>query len=376
MIDHGVAELGKGKRRSWRTTSSASIVPAASWSSNVRSALSSMTALSCPPMTGSVAPTATIAFLGPSGTFTEEALRSEPGLAHARLVPLPSFVHVLSAVTDGTADYGFVALENSIEGTVSITLDQLVFERDLIIVGEAVLPVTQNLLAPSGARMGDLKRIVSFPHATGQCRAWLTANLPNVEEVAARSTAEAVRLVAESGETTTAAIGTTLAGELYGLGVLAERIEDHAGNSTRFVLVAPHDAGIPAATGHDKTSVVCFQSSDHPGSLHGILGQFSARDLNLVKLESRPTKRELGEYCFIIDFEGHVNDEVVADCLRDLHAGLRKLKFLGSYPAASVHGPSRRRNAERAWIAADRWIDDIRSRIRPPEEVSPDRNDG
>jgi prephenate dehydratase len=327
-------------------------------------------------MTGSVAPTATIAFLGPSGTFTEEALRSEPGLAHARLVPLPSFVHVLSAVTDGTADYGFVALENSIEGTVSITLDQLVFERDLIIVGEAVLPVTQNLLAPTGARMGELKRIVSFPHATGQCRAWLTANLPNVEEVAARSTAEAVRLVAESGETTTAAIGTTLAGELYGLDLLAERIEDHAGNSTRFVLVAPHDAGIPAATGHDKTSVVCFQSSDHPGSLHGILGQFSARDLNLVKLESRPTKRELGEYCFIIDFEGHVNDEVVADCLRDLHAGLRKLKFLGSYPAAGAHGPSRRRNAERAWIAADRWIDDIRSRIRPPEEVAPDRSDG
>ncbi len=200
-------------------------------------------------MTGSVAPTATIAFLGPSGTFTEEALRSEPGLAHARLVPLPSFVHVLSAVTDGTADYGFVALENSIEGTVSITLDQLVFERDLIIVGEAVLPVTQNLLAPSGARMGDLKRIVSFPHATGQCRAWLTANLPNVEEVAARSTAEAVRLVAESGETTTAAIGTTLAGELYGLGVLAERIEDHAGNSTRFVLRRAPRCGHPGGDG-------------------------------------------------------------------------------------------------------------------------------
>ena len=112
------------------------------------------------------------------------------------------------------------------------------------------------------------------------------------------------------------------------------------------MLVGPHDAGIPAPTGHDKTSVVCFQSSDHPGSLHGILGQFSARDLNLVKLESRPTKRELGEYCFIIDFEGHVADEVVADCLRDLHASLRELKFLGSYPAAGAHGPARRRDAE------------------------------
>ncbi len=315
-------------------------------------------------MTGAVSPHATIGFLGPSGTFTEEALRSEPGLARAELRPLPSFVHVLSAVTDGTVDYGFVALENSIEGTVSIALDQLVFERDLVIVGEVVLPVTQNLLAHPGATLFDIRRIVSFPHATGQCRAWLTANLPDTEEAAARSTAEAVRLVAEGGDRQSGAIGTSLAAQLYGLEVLAPSIEDQVGNSTRFVLVAPHDGGIPAPTGHDKTSVVCFQSSDHPGSLHGILGQFSARDLNLVKLESRPTKRELGEYCFIIDFEGHVADEVVADCLRDLHASLRELKFLGSYPAAGARGPARRRDAEKAWKAADRWINDVRAQVR------------
>ena len=181
-------------------------------------------------------------------------------------MPLPSFVHVLSAVTDGTVDYGFVALENSIEGTVSIALDQLVFERDLIIVGEVVLPVTQNLLAPAGTGVLDIHRIVSFPHATGQCRAWLTANLPDVEEVAARSTAEAVapgRTRAASRHA--AAIGTALAAELYGLEVLAAGIEDHVGNSTRFVLVGPHEAGIPAPTGHDKTSVVCFQSERPPG---------------------------------------------------------------------------------------------------------------
>src|SRR6202050_2295839 len=151
-------------------------------------------------MTGSVSPQATIGFLGPSGTFTEEALRSEPGLAQAELRPLPSFVHVLSAVTNGTVDYGFVALENSIEGTVSIALDQLVFDRDLIIVGEVILPVTQNLLAHPGTAVSEIRRIVSFPHATGQCRAWLTANLPDAEEVAARSTAEAVRQVADAGE--------------------------------------------------------------------------------------------------------------------------------------------------------------------------------
>jgi prephenate dehydratase len=316
-------------------------------------------------MTGVVASQATIGFLGPSGTFTEEALRSEPGLAAGKRMPLPSFVHVLSAVSEGAVDYGFVALENSIEGTVSIALDQLVFERELIIVGETVLPVTQNLVAAPGTGLGDVRRVVSFPHATGQCRSWLAANLPDVEEVAATSTAEAVRQVGEARDPRTAAIGTALAAELYGLDVLAPGIEDHLDNATRFVLVARPESGIPAPTGHDKTSVVCFQSSDHPGSLHGILGQFSARDLNLVKLESRPTKTGLGDYCFIIDFEGHVADEVVADCLRDLHAALRELKFLGSYPAAGEHGPAARRHADRAWQAADRWIHQLRGRILP-----------
>src|SRR5205823_4757632 len=123
-----------------------------------------------------------------------------------------------------------------------------------------------------------------------------------------------------------------LAGKLYGLEVLAADVEDHPDNATRFVVVSRPDAGIPPPTGHDRTSIVCFQHADRPGSLHAILGQFSARNLNLTKLESRPTKRSLGEYCFIIDLEGHVDDEVVADCLRDLHAQLESLKFLGSYP--------------------------------------------
>jgi prephenate dehydratase len=318
-------------------------------------------------MTGVVAPGAAIGFLGPRGTFTEEALRSDPGLAAGDLRPMRSFVHVLDGVTGGEVDYGFVAIENSIEGTVSITMDQLVFEQDLIIVGEVVLPVTQNLVGPPGLRLSEVKRVVSFPHATGQCRGWLAAHLPDVEEVAATSTAEAVRQVGEGtagGPEYTAAIGTTLAASLYGLEVLAAEIEDHRDNSTRFVLVSRPEKGIPAPTGHDKTSVVCFQSADHPGSLHGILGQFSARDLNLVKLESRPTKKGLGDYCFIIDFEGHVADEVVADCLRDLHAGLRQLKFLGSYPAAGAGGAGVRAAASAAWQAADRWIDSIRSNIK------------
>jgi len=315
-------------------------------------------------MACTVAPGTTIAYLGPEGSFTEEALLSEPDLAAARRVTEPSFPHVLGAVSSGRVDLGFVAIENSIEGTVNVALDQLVFDHDLLIVREVVLPITQHLLAPPGMSLGDVSKVVSFPVATAQCRAWLGRCLPDAVEVAATSTSEAVRAVATRAEPGTAAIGTALAARLYGLDVLASGIEDHDHNVTRFVLVAPVGHGIPPPSGHDKTSVVCFQSADRPGSLHAILGQFAARDINLVKLESRPTKRGLGEYCFIVDFEGHVGDEVVADCLRDLHAGLRRLKFLGSYPAAGAGGTRRRRDADVAWRAADHWIADLRGRIR------------
>ncbi len=307
-----------------------------------------------------------IGFLGPPGTFSEEALRSEPDLAAGEAVALATFPDVVAAVESGETELGFLAIENSIEGTVNANLDALVFDRDLLIVREVVLVIQQNLLAPPGTRLEDIKRVVSFPHATAQCRRWLHDHVPGVEEVAASSTAEGVRVVGEERPEATAAIGTQLAASLYGLAVLAADIEDHDDNATRFVLVARPDHGIPAPTGHDKTSIVCFQHDDKPGSLHGILGQFSARNLNLTKLESRPTKKGLGDYCFIIDLDGHVDDEVVADCLRDLHATLPVVKFLGSYPAAGAHGPARRRDAEAAWKAADDWIGALRGRIRPP----------
>jgi prephenate dehydratase len=305
-----------------------------------------------------------IGFLGPPGTFSEEALLSDPELAGAEVVPLASFPDVLAAVQEGRTDLGFLAIENSIEGTVNANLDALVFERDLLIVREVVLLVQQNLLGVPGATLEDVKRVVSFPHATAQCRRWLGTHLSGVEEIAATSTSEGVRQVGAERHSDTAAIGTKLAASLYGLSILAEDIEDHDDNATRFVVVARPDYGIPPATGHDKTSIVCFQFDDRPGSLHGILGQFSARNLNLTKLESRPTKKGLGDYCFIIDLDGHVDDEVIADCLRDLHATLPAVKFLGSYPAAGEHGPARRRDAEAAWKSADEWISDLRSRIR------------
>lgn len=304
---------------------------------------------------------ARIAFLGPPGTFTEEALLSQADLAGEDLVAYRSMPDVLAAVDAGEADLGFVALENSIEGTVNVSLDSLIFERDVLIQREVVLSVTLNLLVPPGTELADVRRVVSFPHALAQCREYFAATLPDAEVVAATSTAEAARVVGEEKPAATAAVGTALAARLYGLDVAAAGIEDHDGNATRFVLVAAD--GIPAPTGHDKTSIVCFQHADRPGSLHSILGQFSARNLNLTKLESRPTKGGLGQYCFVIDLEGHVDDEVVADCLRDLHASLAGLKFLGSYPAAGEHGPARRRDAEASWRAADEWITNLRTRV-------------
>ena len=310
-----------------------------------------------------VTPATTVAYLGPQGTFTEEALLAEPDLASAQRVPLGSFWDVLSAVGSGGADLGLIAMENSIEGTVNLALDPLIFSHELWIVRELQLGVRQCLVGLAGSRPELVKKLISIPVATAQCRTWLSRHLPAAEEEPSPSTAEAVRRVAEARDPQIAAIGTRHAASLYGLEVLANKIEDNDGNTTRFVLVARPDWGIPAPTGHDKTSIVCFQSSNHPGSLHTILGQFAARNLNLTKLESRPTKQALGEYCFVIDLDGHIADEVIADCLRDLHATLPAIKFLGSYPAAGPGSELRRLEASNAWRAADAWVADLRGHL-------------
>jgi prephenate dehydratase len=309
-----------------------------------------------------MASTPRVGFLGPHGTFGEQALLGEPDLAAGELVAFPTMPGVLDAVAAGEIDLGFVAIENSIEGTVLQVMDGLVFAHDLLIQREVVMAISQNLLGPPGMTLDEVRRVVSFPVAMAQCGAFFARHLPGVEMVAANSTAEAVRQVGQSHAEGTAALGSSLAGKLYGLEVLAADVEDHPENSTRFVVVAR--SGIPAPTGHDVTSIVCFQRDNHPGSLHAILGQFTARNLDLVKLESRPTKNSLGDYCFIIDLEGHIDDEVVADCLRELHAQLAGLKFLGSYPKAGDAGPEIRRDAEASWRAADQWMKGLRAQVR------------
>jgi prephenate dehydratase len=303
----------------------------------------------------------TIAFLGPAGTFTEEALFSQPDYASRTLLPVGGLSEVLDAVHTGLADLAFVPIENSIEGTVNAIVDSLVFDVELLIQREVILDVHMQLMAPPGSAMGSITRVLSLPHASAQCRRFLSEQLPNAEVVPTNSTAEAARIVGEEGRPDTAALAPRLSAKLYGLDILASAVEDHPDNQTRFVALAP--TGVPASTGHDKTSIVCFQREDRPGSLHAILSEFAARSINLTKLESRPTKRGLGDYCFLVDLSGHLAHEVVADCLRVLHAELAGVKFLGSYPAAGEHGPVARQQASTAWHEADVWLRSLRNQI-------------
>ncbi|HEV2993625.1 MAG TPA: prephenate dehydratase [Acidimicrobiia bacterium] len=305
---------------------------------------------------------ARVGYLGPRGTFAEEALLGQDDLAAETAVPLRTVPEVLTAVERGDVDVGLVPIENSIEGTVTVTLDTLAFDTDLLVQREVDLPVSLHLCAKPGTALGDVRTIISHPNPLGQCRTWLSRKAPDAVLEAANSTADAARQVAESPAGDVASIGNAHAARLYGLDVLASEIEDHPENETRFVLVG---RGIPAPTGHDKTSIVCFQGEDRPGSLLAILQEFAARAINLTKLESRPTKRGLGQYCFFIDIEGHVSDELVADCLRNLAAKQADVKFLGSYPVAGEQGPAVRQAASEAWRAAREWVEALRAQVRP-----------
>jgi prephenate dehydratase len=306
-----------------------------------------------------------IGFFGPFGTFTEQALQTQADLAQAELVPFRSVPDVLDAVANGDVDAGFVPIENSIEGTVNFTQDALIFDYELLIQREVVLDIEHCLLARKGTTLADVTIVHSIPVATAQCSGWLRTNLPHADVQVANSTADAARTVGRIGaeETGMAALAPANAAAMYGLEVIARDIADHAGNQTRFVLVARD--GIPTPTGHDKTGIVVFQRADEPGSLISILQEFAARRINLSLLSSRPTKAGgLGDYCFIIYADGHVGDELMADVLRDLHTKQGGVKFLGSYPAAGEQAHSAREHADSRWKDADDWVSHLRTKIR------------
>ena len=269
---------------------------------------------------------------------------------------------MLDAVERREAEYGFVPIENSIEGTVNFTQDALVFDHDLLIQREVVLDIEHCVVGQAGAKLSGITTLHSIPVATAQCHHFIRTNMSTAIVRAANSTSDAARLAAEAQDVRVAALAPRSAAAHYGLSVLADNVADHQGNQTRFVLVAKNT--VPAKTGHDKTGIVVFQRADEPGSLISILQEFAARRINLSNLLSRPTKRGgLGDYCFIMYADGHIEDELIADALRELHAKQGSVKFLGSYPAAGVHAHSAREHADARWRDADDWVSDLRSRI-------------
>ena len=304
-----------------------------------------------------------VGFLGPLGTFTEQALMTQPDLAAAEHVLFRTMPDVLDAVETGEIDLGFVAIENSIEGTVNLTQDELAFNHDLLIQREVVLSIEHCLMAKAGTSLADVKVVLSIPVASAQCHTFLRTQVGQAELRASNSTAEAAQMVAEELGPGAAAIAPRTSAALYGLEILAADIADHAGNQTRFVLVAKE--GIPAPTGHDVTALVIYQRADEPGSLISILQEFAARRINLSNLLSRPTKDGgLGDYCFVIYADGHVADELVADAMRALHSKQGRVKFLGSYPAAGAHAHTAREHADTRWRDADDWVQQLRGGIR------------
>ena len=303
-----------------------------------------------------------VGFLGPFGTFTEQAVRSQSDLGSGELVAFRSVPDVLDAVDNADVDFGVVPIENSIEGTVNFTQDALSFDYNLLIQRELVLDIEHCLMAMPGTSLADITTVLSIPVATAQCHRYLHENVGNAEIHAANSTADAAKTVAANAVAGVAAIAPRNAAALYGLNILATDIADHEGNQTRFVVVGK--SGVPTPTGHDITGIVVFQRADEPGSLISILQEFAARRVNITNLLSRPTKDGgLGDYCFVMYLEGHIADELVADALRALHAKQGGVKFLGSYPAHSSHVHTAREHADSRWQQADDWVEQMRATI-------------
>ena len=273
-----------------------------------------------------------VGYLGPPGTFSEEAVSRCDLARGGEAVPFASFVDAYEALLAGAVDAALLPIENSIEGSVYAVLDLLVHRPGPRIRRELLLPVTQHLLGRPGTALAEVRRVLSHPQPFGQCSRFLRARFPGASLEATTSTAEAARRVA-SGEAGAAAIGSRAAAARYGLELLAEAIQDSDENVTRFVLLAGEDE---RPTGADRTSNAFTLDRDRPGGLHDVLGEFARRGINLSKIESRPTKQTMGHYVFFLDFEGHRLDAAGADALKGLERVVHTLHLLGSFPRASA----------------------------------------
>lgn len=284
-----------------------------------------------------------VAFLGPEGTYTHEALATAANGVSFEAIAAPTIVESIAMVGRHETLFAFAPFENSIEGSVRATLDTLAFEAPwAAIVGEHDHPIRHALIARPGVETSDLVAVVSHPQANAQCARFLREQLPAVEVRSVESTAEAVRIVSESKDLI-AALGSTAAASAYGCEVLREGVEDEPDNVTRFVWIARAEAERGPSPGppdpqESRTSLVFSElGADHPGALVEALQAFSDRGVNLTRIESRPLRRGLGRYMFFVDLEGSVADEAVADALEELRAKAESVRVLGSYP---VGGPS------------------------------------
>jgi prephenate dehydratase len=276
-----------------------------------------------------------VAFLGPAGTFSEDALLAAAGPAPIAPLPRPSVYAAIRAVAEGEAERALVPFENSIEGAVRSTLDTLAFEaQGVTIAGEHDHPIRHSLIAASGIPLEQVAVVLSHPQASAQCARFIREELPQAAVRAAASTADAVRSVAASDEPW-AALGAASAARIYDCVVLREGVEDNPDNVTRFVWIAP--AGTqPAGRGPWRTTLVFSElGADHPGALVEALTEFSSRDVNLTRIESRPLRQGLGRYMFFCDLDGSADDEPVAEAIRALRGKAESVRILGSYPIAA-----------------------------------------
>ena len=277
-----------------------------------------------------------IAYLGPAGTFTEDALGEASPAAEVEPLPTGTIHDAILAVERGEAERALVPFENSIEGSVRPTLDALAFEAEgVTIVGEYDYRVRVHLIAREGVRVEDVEAVLSHPQPLAQCARFLRETLPEVERRSVSSTAAAVRMVSESSRPW-AALGARAAAELYGCALLMEGVEDQSDNITRFVWIAPAGTA-PVGDGPWRTSLVFSElGADHPGALVHALSEFSDRGINLTRIESRPLRQGLGRYMFFCDLEGAESDPIVAEAIAALRTKAESVRILGSYPVGST----------------------------------------
>ncbi len=303
-----------------------------------------------------------ISFLGPRGSFAEAALRSMPAASGAELVPAPSVYEAMDLARSGSVEAALVPIENSLEGSVPLTLDELSKGDQLVIVDEVVLPVRFSLMARPGTTLSDVSRIATHPHAHAQVREWLRAHLPQASVLPALSTSAAAAGLLEEGCPYDAAVAQGIAAEIYGLDELATDIGDQSDAHTRFVLVQ-RAGNVPAPTGADKTTLALYIHQDAPGALLAILTEFAVRGVNMTRIESRPTRKVLGDYFFSVDVEGHVEDARVAEALMGLHRVCLDVRFLGSYPRHDGKAPVLRSGvADQDFAEAREWLANLKGR--------------